>query len=114
MKKYLLLGILAISSISFAWGRHYDNYGSYGYIRNCCSSYNYHRNSYRENTRLTSAQQKTIDNYQLQIDEKRLEINKIINSDNVNWNEIEKLNKEIAEIKAEIRTEFMKSEYSAK
>ena len=27
---------------------------------------------------------------------------------------IEKLNKEIAEIKAEIRTEFMKSEYSAK
>ncbi len=25
MKKYLLLGILAISSISFAWGRHYDN-----------------------------------------------------------------------------------------
>lgn len=113
MKKYLLLGILAILSISFAWGGHYDNYGSHGHIRSCCLAYNYYRNLYRENMRLTSVQQKTIDNYQLQIDEKRLEINKIINSDNVNWNEIEKLNKKIAEIKAKIRTEFMKSEYSA-
>lgn len=112
MKKYLLLGILAISSISFAWGGHYKNYGSHGYQGSCCSSYNYHRNSYKNNMRLTSAQQKTIDNYQLQIDEKRLEINKVMNSDNINWSQVEKLNKEIAEIRAKIKTEIMKTQYS--
>lgn len=114
MKKYLLLGVLAISSISFAWEGYHNNYGTHGHRRSCCFSYNSHMNSYRDDMRLTSVQQKTVNNYQLQIDEKRLEVNKIINSDNVNWNEIEKLNKEIAEIKAKIRTEFMKSEYSAK
>lgn len=111
MKKYLLLGVLAISSVSFAWGGHHNNYG---YRGNHCSSYGYHMNSYKNNNmKLTSAQQKTIDNYQLQIDEKKLEINKIMNSDNVNWNQVEKLNKEIAEIRAKIKTEIMKTQYSA-
>ncbi|MCF0171864.1 MAG: hypothetical protein HUJ87_15330 [Fusobacterium varium] len=114
MKKYLLLGVLAISSVSFAWGGYHHNYGNYGYRGNHCSSYGYHMNSYRNNNmNLTSTQQKAIDNYQLQIDEKRLEINKIMNSDSVNWNQIEKLNKEIAEIRAKIKTEIMKTQYSA-
>lgn len=115
MKKFLLLGVLAISSISFAWGGHHNNYGNYGYRGNhCCYSSGYHMNSYRNNNvNLTSAQQKTIDNYQLQIDEKKLEINKIMNSDNVNWNQVGKLNKEIAEIRAKIKTEIMKTQYSA-
>lgn len=112
MRKYLFLGLLAISSFSFAWGGHYNSYKTSGHGRGFCSSYNY-ANPYRENIKLSSAQQKMFNNYQLQIDEKRLEMNKIMNSDTINWNRVEKLNKEIAEIRAKIKTEMMKVQYSA-
>ena len=82
---------------------------SYRYKRSHC----YYGNDYlyRNDIRLTSSQQRIIDNYQLQIDEKNFEINKILNSDNINWNQVEKLNKEIAEIRAKIETELMKLTY---
>lgn len=84
MKKYLLLGILA-TSVFFAWGG-YITIMEHIHRSSYCFSYNFHMNPDRDNMRLTSLQQKIVI-----ITEwwKKFEINKIINSNNENWNEIE-------------------------
>lgn len=100
MKKKLFLGILTLSTLSFAWG------GSYNL---CCSNNGYMRgHNYSQNSQLTQEQQQLLTNYQIQISEKQLEITKIRNSTNIDWNQIEKLNQEISEISIKLNTERMK------
>ena len=51
---------------------------------------------------------------QIKIDEKRIELKKEMIKDTPDWNKVEKLNKEIATIKAENKTIMMKERMSNK
>ncbi|MGL4867060.1 MAG: hypothetical protein ACRC4S_00150, partial [Cetobacterium sp.] len=61
---------------------------------------------------LTQTQQQMFRDYQIQISEKQLEIAKLKNSNNIDWTQIEKLNQEIAILRANFNTEKMKIRYS--
>lgn len=115
MKKYLVMGVLALSTIGFALGGedyNNDNFNEYTKTHNffkSCNNDDYQ--NHMQTIKLTQAQQQTFKNYEIQIFEKELQITKIQNSRNVDWNQIEQLNRDIAEIEAKINTERMQIEY---
>lgn len=115
MKKYLVMGVLALSTMSFAWGgqshNNNDNYNGCTQSHSFFKSHNNTDGNHRQNINLTQAQQQMFKNYEIQISEKEIQITKIQNSGNVDWNQIERLNRDIAEIKAKINTERMQIEY---
>ena len=47
----------------------------------------------------------------IDIEQKQLDIKKAMLDDKVDWNKVEKLNKEIGEIRAKMQTEMMKNQY---
>lgn len=94
-KCLLLGGVLVITGISFACG-------GYGY-----GNYRKNLNS-QDNIKLFIERGKEFNEYQLQIERKRAEIAKFRNSDNIDWNQVAKLNREISEIEAKIEAELMK------
>ena len=98
MNKYLLIGILTISTLTFSSSEHYSEYKTHKY----CFSANYHKNSYNNCINLTPSQEKLINDYLLEIDKKKLELNKIWNSEDIDWDKIEQINKKIVDIKTKI------------
>ncbi|WP_372714703.1 Spy/CpxP family protein refolding chaperone [Ilyobacter sp.] len=108
MKKLLVTGLLVVSVAVFAKG--YNNY-----------SHMYNSNRYETgiNQNLTSEQNKKLSvlekeaynsrrRYALEIQTKNLEVQRMMNEDKVNWSKVEKINGEIANIQAKMRTESMK------
>lgn len=115
MKKYIVLGVLALSAASFAKGNGMGNNGHDGKM-----------NSKRNNKgamvcpvdgttmrrdgkmALTHEQQKLRTQSSIAIQEKQLAVRKEMAKDNVNWTNIEKLNREMANLRADQQTQMMK------
>ncbi|MGL5123172.1 MAG: hypothetical protein ACRC6K_03290 [Fusobacteriaceae bacterium] len=115
MKKMLLIGVLALGTLTFA-----NSFGTHGRgYKN--SEYGHHNNSGYEhqngtgmmgNTRfgrrtLTREEQQN----RIIIQEKRIAIRKLMLNDNVDWKAVEKINLEIAQMQAKNRTVMMKEGY---
>ena len=98
MKKILLLGLLVVSSAAFATNYHNSNY----------THNKHHNNCYNNAINLTDAQRREIRDYKLDIQEKKLKISRLLNSEKIDWNQIENLNKEIALSRAKLNTEMLK------
>ena len=62
---------------------------------------------------MTTELRKKIDNYTLDIKQKELDLRREMLGDSVDWTKVDKLNKELAESKANLQTELMKNHYEA-
>ena len=97
MKKLIFVALLVVSSVAFANNYHNSNSRHHKNHNNC---YN--------NLKLTDSQRREIRNYRLDIQEKQLKVSRLLNSEKIDWNEVENLNKEIAISKAKLNTEMLK------
>jgi len=108
MKKLLVAGLLVVSVVVFARG--YNNYSH---------MYDSHRYETGINQNLTPEQNEKLsalekENYNnrrrhaLEIQTKNLEVQRMMNEDKIDWVKVEKINGEIADIQAKMRTESMK------
>ena len=111
MKKKIIIGLLMVSALSFGAG----NMGNMGNHNNT------QRGTYqtqmmsdlseKQQVELTKTMtQRREKNYKmgLEVRTKDLELEKLLAEDKVNWKSVEKINKEISDMKAEQRLEGMK------
>ncbi|SJZ52842.1 protein refolding chaperone Spy/CpxP family [Cetobacterium ceti] len=119
MKKLLLIGTLILSVGAFAAGqgnnvdgnnnrgRYYHNHNS-----NCTmmGEKSYKRGNKRH-LNLTEAQRKEISKVKIALEEKKLELKKLMLESNVDWSKVEKLNQEMGNISAKLKTDMMKYKY---
>ncbi|MGL5569422.1 MAG: hypothetical protein ACRDB9_09295 [Cetobacterium sp.] len=113
MKKFLLIAVLAVSSVSFAKG-HGNNGGRNGMMNGSmnCSMMDGNGNNGRNGmmgANISPELRKEIQNNNITIQEKNLEIKKIMNTDAPDMKRIEKLNSEIFSIKAANRTKMQEN-----
>lgn len=114
MKKLILIGCALLSVASFAcgWNRDYD----YGY--NGCHSRGYNNNHYRNNNyygnnaNFSNQAIQTLNSLEIRISEKELELSKAMNSNNINWDNVNKLNKDIYELRSEYKLQYIKLQNS--
>lgn len=120
MKKTLLvLGVLAILSTSVY------SYRGYGYGGGCIgqnyggmgrgSGYHMGAQNSRYHNLSPEQQQEYLaiyNKYSIEIQQKRLDIEKELLNEKPNWKKIEKLNEEMAKLEAQMRTEHMKNTYN--
>jgi hypothetical protein len=122
MKKIILLGaFIVISATSLAWG-------GYGQGRGCGfwgrSSGGWHHMGGRgyssqvgtpeDEKAYLEARERSVEiynKYGVQIEQKRLEVERELLEEKPSWNKVGKLNEEIARLEAKARTEMMKSNY---
>ena len=97
MKKLIFVALLVVSSAAFANNYHNSNSRHHKNHNNCYNNLN-----------LTDSQRREIRNYRLDIQEKQLKVSRLLNSEKIDWNEVENLNKEIAISKAKLDTEMLK------
>ncbi len=115
MKKKIIIGLLMVSALSF--GAANNNSGN----MNNNTSNNGQRGTYRtqmmsnltedQQTELTKVMQdRREDNYKKSLDmrSKQLELEKLLAQDKVNWKSVERVNKQISDMKAEQRLDGMK------
>ncbi|MGL6120148.1 MAG: hypothetical protein ACRC0V_06530 [Fusobacteriaceae bacterium] len=98
MKKLLMIGVLAISAVGFAAGNGNGN----------VSNFNNQTNRQGNLINLTTEQRETITKERITMDEKKLEIRKLMVTSNPDWKKVEKLNLELATLKAKSKTQMMK------
>jgi hypothetical protein len=106
MKKIILIGSLLLAVTTFA-AKHRDG-GCYYYPQGCGPM----MMEWGPGPALPFPQNKQINQKLLVLEEKQLELKKALNADTVDWKQVDKLNKEIGEIKAEINTELLKQRYN--
>lgn len=97
MKKLIFVALLVVSSAAFANNYHNPNFRHHKNHNNCYNAVN-----------LTDAQRREIRDYKLDIQEKKLKISRLLNSEKIDWNQIENLNKDIALSRAKLNTEMLK------
>lgn len=115
MKKYVLVCSFIISAFTFAAS--HDNHQNHvqqntmndmpmmqSQNNNCPKCKKMMKNNMMNTT--PEMQKNMID-----IEQKQLDIKKAMLDDKVDWNKVEKLNKEIGEIRAKMQTEMMKNQY---
>jgi glucan-binding YG repeat protein len=105
MKKFVILGVLALSIASFAkgHGKESNMMNKKGNKEMMCME-----KQKGGKIQLTPEQQKIKTQYSIALQEKRLEIKKEMTKNPLNWKNIEKLNKEEATLQAEHKTQMMK------
>ncbi|MGL4904419.1 MAG: hypothetical protein ACRCZO_13565 [Cetobacterium sp.] len=115
MKKFLLIAVLAVSSVSFAKG-HGNNGGRNGMMNGNgsmnCSMMDGNGNNGRNGmmgATISPELRREIQNNNIAIGEKNLEIKKIMNTDTPDIKKIEKLNSEIFAIKATNKTKMQEN-----
>ncbi|MCQ9627298.1 hypothetical protein HS141_10165 [Cetobacterium somerae] len=109
MKKLVLISCFLLSVASFAcgWARDYD----YGYGR--CYSRTYNRNNnYHRNNYFSEQSAQILNSIEIKISEKELELSKTMNSNNINWDNVNRLNKDIYELKSEYQMQYLKLQNS--
>jgi hypothetical protein len=108
MKKLLVAGLLVVSVAVFSRG--YDIYSH---------MYNSQRNEIRINQNVTPEQSEKLDilkkevynnrrSHMVEIQTKNLEVQRMMLEEKIDWKKIEKINGELADIHAKMRTESMK------
>ncbi|MGL4687616.1 MAG: hypothetical protein ACRCVS_02895 [Fusobacteriaceae bacterium] len=113
MKKILIVGILALGTMTFAngFGTHGRRHNNSRY--NDCNTTNMSGNMMNENMnygRRVRSKEELQNNIGIQ--EKRITIRKLMLSDNVDWAAIEKINLEISQMQAKNRTVMMRDEHT--
>ena len=120
MKKILIVGLLAISAIGFANG--YGHGGRNGGYRGNCGGMNGHRggnmyggmNGHMNNGRnLTDSEIRENRKNSVVIQEKELEIRKLMSENNVDWTRVEALDSELSRLRSTHRIERMKRNYTS-
>jgi Spy/CpxP family protein refolding chaperone len=129
MKKYVLICSVILSSLSFAASHDsHQNHSSENMMDNMPMMQTHHNNSSPCNMMqqmpgwkadkkmmksrmmyMTPEMQKNM----IDIEQKELDIRKAMLDDKVDWNKVEKLNKEIGEIRAKMQTDMMKKNYES-
>ncbi|MGL4534087.1 MAG: hypothetical protein ACRCUA_03390 [Fusobacteriaceae bacterium] len=107
MKKLLMIGVLAISAVGFAAGNGNGGRNGMGRTGNV-SHFNNQTNRQGNLINLTTEQRETITKERITMDEKKLEIRKLMVTSNPDWKKVEKLNLELATLKAKSKTQMMK------
>ena len=124
MKKILIVGLLAISAIGFANGyghggnhggrngQHRGNYGGMNGHRggNMYGGMNGHMNNGRN---LTDSEIRENRKNSVVIQEKELEIRKLMSENNVDWTRVEALDSELSRLRSTHRIERMKRNYTS-
>ncbi|MGL5988187.1 hypothetical protein [Cetobacterium sp.] len=105
MKKLLLIAVLCLSAVSFAKG--HGNMGN-GNMGNG-GMMNGSGNCLMMDSNMTPELRKEMRNDMISIQEKNLEISKIMNTENPDMKKVEKLNSEIYGIKAAHRTKMQQN-----
>ncbi|MGL5052445.1 MAG: hypothetical protein ACRC5W_02500 [Cetobacterium sp.] len=105
MKKLLLIAVLCLSAVSFAKG--HGNMGN-GNMGNG-GMMNGSGNCLMMDSNMTPELRKEMQNDMISIQEKNLEISKIMNTENPDMKKVEKLNSEIYGIKAAHRTKMQQN-----
>lgn len=62
-------------------------------------------------SKLTPETKKEVQKYMIDIEQKELDVKKLLLNDKVDWDKVGELNKEVGDIRAKIQTEFMKAHY---
>ncbi len=114
MKKILIVGMLALGTMTFA--NSHEN--QKGHKRNTrheeCVMKNMEGNNFNKSMsgkkRIKSKEE--IKN-NIEIQEKKIAIKKLMLNENIEWNQIEKINLEIAQLHAKNKTEMMKLRHTA-
>lgn len=113
MKKLVILGIAALSIASFAKGN--GNGYDHGMGSGMGNGKHHRGNAIcadgqqrQGRMMMTPEQQKIMNQNSIAMQEVRLEIRKEMSKDSINWNNIEKLNKKVADLQAAQRTQMMK------
>ena len=108
MKKKIIIGLLMVSALSFgATNNNMNNNNQRGTYHNQMIS----NLSEKQQTELTNMMQDRREaNYKKGLDtrSKQLELEKLLAEDKVNWKSVERVNKQISDMKAEQRLDGMK------
>lgn len=119
MKKLIIIGTLILSAGAFANGHWNDNSNN----NNQCVGWNNGSRCYTQNNRdnwnrgnkkhfrLTTEQKKEISKVKIALEEKKLELKKLMLENNVDWTKVQKLNQEMGNISAKLKTDMMKYKY---
>ena len=119
MKKILIVGLLAISAIGFAngyghggnhGGRNGQHRGNYGGMNGHRGGMNGHMNNGRN---LTDSEIRENRKNSVVIQEKELEIRKLMSENNVDWTRVEALDLELSKLRSTHRIERMKRNYTS-
>ncbi|MCS5420816.1 MULTISPECIES: Spy/CpxP family protein refolding chaperone [Psychrilyobacter] len=106
MKKKIIIGLLMVSALSFGAGN-INNSGQRGFYHTQIMN----NLSEKQQTELTEMMQDRREaNYKKSLDirSKQLELEKLLAEDKVNWKSVERVNKQISDMKAKQRLEGMK------
>ncbi|MGL4308507.1 MAG: hypothetical protein ACRC0W_00220 [Cetobacterium sp.] len=128
MKKMLMVGLLVLSASVFANGNmmngnNNNNSGNgkgWHHNSNCdamMQNNNHRRNNNKKSGfkfKLNAEQRKEIDKIKIQIDEKKLELKKLMTEDSINWDKVGKVNQDISTVTANLKTKMMKYKYDAR
>ncbi len=110
MKKKIIVGLLMVSALSFGAGnnmKNINNNGQRGFYHTQMMS----NLSEKQQTELTEMMEDRREaNYKkgLDIRSKQLELEKLLAEDKVNWKSVERVNKQISDMKAKQRLDGMK------
>ncbi|MGL5050402.1 MAG: hypothetical protein ACRC6Z_03335 [Cetobacterium sp.] len=111
MKKLLLVAVLCLSAVSFAKGHGNMGNGNGGMMNgnNSMNCPMMGANGGMMGANMTPELRKEMQNDMISIQEKNLEISKIMNTENPDMKKVEKLNSEIYGIKATHRTKMQQN-----
>ncbi|MBC2855566.1 hypothetical protein H3N56_03525 [Cetobacterium sp. 2A] len=109
MKKMLIVGTLVLSALTFAKG-HGDMGGrNMGTMTTACNMQGMSgMGKGHSRMILTPEQQKLRSENSIAIQEKKLQVKKLLLNEKVDWTKVENVNKDIAILQAKQRTEMMK------
>lgn len=107
MKKLIVLGTLVLSAAAFSAGHQNSGnmMGSGGMMKGMSCPMMSH------DSMMTPEMQKEMQQKMIAMDEKELEIKKALAEDKIDWDKVGKLNKELADMKADMQTQMMKAHY---
>lgn len=106
MKKLMIAGLMVLSIT--ALGRSYNGEAGRGYHGNTAVYESLNEDQKAELNTLRDKAYAERQKYANEIQMKKLEVERLVIEDEVDWNKVEKLNGEIAELQAEMRTESLK------
>lgn len=107
MKKLIVLGTLLFSAAAFS-ANHQNSgnmMGSGGMMKGMSCP------MMSQDNMMTPEMKKEMKQKMIAIDEKELEVKKALAEDKIDWDKVGKLNRELADMKADMQTEMMKTHY---
>ncbi|MGL6065363.1 MAG: hypothetical protein ACRC0S_09825 [Fusobacteriaceae bacterium] len=112
MKKILIVGILALGTMTFAngFGSHGKRHNNSGYGCNSANMNGNMMNGNMSHGKRVRTKEELKNNINIQ--EKRIAIKKLMLDDNVDWKAIEKINLEISQMQAKNRTLMMQENHT--